>query len=178
MSASYGSHSCFPERDSKHRCSNLSLLSVSDYLFWQQFQERGRTKADIHLLSVSLGSTGTDGLNTKNAQKGIFKVLKRGEDALVLPILSRNLVFRMKSFIIKTEIIWGKKMTLHTIENTSLIELCVCIYAYIYVQGNSSAYIKYLYPMHFLERFVPSYCRLNVIVWIWFWIVGPYLSLV
>jgi len=67
MSASYGSHSCFPERE--HRCSNISLLSVSDYLFWQQLQKRGRTEAGTQLLLISLGSTGTDCINTKNVQK-------------------------------------------------------------------------------------------------------------
>lgn len=59
-------------RETEHRCSNISLLSVSDYLFWQQFRERGRTEAGIQLLSISLGSTGTDCLNTKNVEKGFF----------------------------------------------------------------------------------------------------------
>lgn len=61
-------------RERVHRCSNISLLSVSDYLFWQQFQERGRTESGIQLLSINPGSTGTDYLNNKNVQKAYFFV--------------------------------------------------------------------------------------------------------
>lgn len=59
-------------QEREHRCSSISLLSVSDYLFWQQFREKGRTEAGIQLLSISLGSKGTDCLNPKNVQRGIF----------------------------------------------------------------------------------------------------------
>lgn len=62
-------------RERVHKCSNISLLSVSDYLFWQQFQERGRTEAGIQLFSISPGSTGTDYLNSKNVQKASFYVV-------------------------------------------------------------------------------------------------------
>lgn len=78
------------EREREHRCLNISLFSVSDYLFWQPLQEGGSTEAGIQLLSIILGSIGTDYLKTKCVQQAFFcefQAIKKVRACTNAPIL-------------------------------------------------------------------------------------------
>lgn len=96
------------ERERESECTN-ALLSISDYLFWQQFQERGRTEAGIQLLSVNLGSTGSECLNTESVKTHFFfwisnyEKVKASTSAAHLLILSKNLVIRITTLDMKAE---------------------------------------------------------------------------
>lgn len=134
-------------QEREHRCSSISLLSVSDYLFWQQSRERGRTEAGMQLLSISLGSAGTGCLNTKNVQRGIFsgfqtiKKVKACTNGSPSSHLEQKLSDQDKKHNSESRGYFRKKVILRTIEKISLIEACVCIPIYINVCIQKFKYI-------------------------------------